>query len=110
MLFVLSPLMLAAAILVCARSRRPAFFMQTRTGFTECRFGFSLTSMDDGPVVKATNVSHVMARRFVAPASMSGRSPPIGIDVKPGLTSWTQVNGSAAEPHSIRCVHLDVRH
>jgi Undecaprenyl-phosphate glucose phosphotransferase len=56
MLIVLSPLMLAAAILVCATSRGPAFFMQTRTGFNGLPFRIlkfrTLTSMDDGPVVK----------------------------------------------------------
>jgi Undecaprenyl-phosphate glucose phosphotransferase len=56
MLIVLSPLMLAAAILVRATSRGPIFFVQKRTGFNGKPFRIfkfrTLTSMDDGPVVR----------------------------------------------------------
>jgi Undecaprenyl-phosphate glucose phosphotransferase len=56
MLIVLSPLMGATAILVRLTSQGPAFFVQTRTGFNDKPFRIfkfrTLTSMDDGPVVK----------------------------------------------------------
>ena len=56
LLIVLSPLLLATSLLVRMSSRGPVFFVQTRSGFGAKPFRIfkfrTLTSMDDGPVVK----------------------------------------------------------
>lgn len=56
LLVLLSPLLLATAILVWMTSKGPVLFVQTRTGFNNKPFRIfkfrTLTSMEDGPVVK----------------------------------------------------------
>lgn len=56
LLVVLSPLMLASALLVKLSSKGPALFKQTRTGFSGVPFRIfkfrTLTTMEDGPVVR----------------------------------------------------------